>query len=129
MKNKAAKAATATGAVEDVADEQTSDTEQVPEFNVSSPAILNELFTAKNIRRTIRRMRAAGDNENEVYHPLRKIILLEYEQALSESLAASVPAGAWTPSSSYIVLVAKRSGTYREMAFPAWSIPSLDGAS
>lgn len=63
-------------------------------------------------------MRSSGDNENEVYHPLRKIILLEYEQALADSLAASIPAGAWTPSSSYIVLIAKRSGTYREMAFP-----------
>jgi hypothetical protein len=46
------------------------------------------------------------------------LILLEYAEALSQSLSASVPAGSWRPSGSYIVLVAKRSGTYRELSFP-----------
>jgi hypothetical protein len=63
-------------------------------------------------------MRAWQEGENEVSHPLRQILLLEYEEALAESLSASVPAGSWTPSASYVELVSKRSGTYRELAFP-----------
>ena len=89
-----------------------------PQFDVSSPDILKDLFRSENIRKTIQRMRDWRDGENEVSHPLRQIILLEYEEALSLSLSASVPVGTWTPSSSYILLVAKRSGTYRELVFP-----------
>lgn len=88
------------------------------QFDVASPGILSDLFTAENIRRTIKRMRAWQEGENEVSHPLRQFILLEYQEALSLSLAASVPAGGWRPSASYLVLVSKRSGTYRELAFP-----------
>jgi hypothetical protein len=88
------------------------------QFDVASPGILSDLFTAENIRRAIKRMRAWQEGENEVSHPLRQFILLEYQEALSLSLAASVPAGGWRPSASYLVLVAKRSGTYRELAFP-----------
>ena len=64
-------------------------------------------------------MRAWQEVENEVTHPLRKIILLEYEDGLATGLAAAVAAGTWSPSPSYVVLVAKRSGTYRELAFPS----------
>lgn len=64
-------------------------------------------------------MRAWQEGENEVAHPLRQIVLLEYEEALARSLAASVPAGTWTPSAAYVLLVAKRSGTYRELSFPS----------
>ncbi len=63
-------------------------------------------------------MRSWQEVENEVTHPLRKIILLEYEEGLATGLAAAVASGSWSPSPSYIVLVAKRSGTYRELAFP-----------
>lgn len=90
-----------------------------PKFDVSSPNILRDLFNVQNVRSTIRRMRAWQEGENEVSHPLRELVLLEYEEALSKSLAASVPAGTWTPSSAYVVLVAKRSGTYRELSFPS----------
>jgi hypothetical protein len=88
-------------------------------FDVSSPDILRILFTPEHTRRTIRRMRAWQETENEVTHPLRKIILLEYEEGIATGLAASVASGSWSPSPSYLVLVAKRSGTYRELAFPA----------
>src|SRR6188768_2173003 len=90
-----------------------------PKFDVSSPDILRELFTPEHGRRAIRRMRAWQEVENEVTHPLRKIILLEYEDGLATGLAAAVAAGTWSPSPSYVVLVAKRSGTYRELAFPS----------
>jgi hypothetical protein len=90
-----------------------------PKFDVSSPNILQLLFTPEHGRRAIRRMRAWQEAENEVTHPLRKIILLEYEEGLATGLAAAVAAGSWSPSPSYVVLVAKRSGTYRELAFPS----------
>jgi hypothetical protein len=47
------------------------------QFDVASPGILSDLFTAENVRRTIKRMRAWQEGENEVSHPLRQFILLE----------------------------------------------------
>ena len=88
-------------------------------FDVSSPGILMHLFTPEHLRRTIRRMRAWQESENEVSHPLRKIILLEYEDAIATGLAASVATWTWSPSSAYMVLLAKSSGTYRELVFPS----------
>ncbi len=63
-------------------------------------------------------MRSWQEAENEVSHPLRALILIECEDALSKSIAAAVPGGTWSPSPGYLVLVAKRSGTYRELVFP-----------
>src|SRR5438128_2499805 len=88
-------------------------------FDVSSPGILMHLFTPEHLRRTIRRMRAWQESENEVSHPLRKIILLEYEDAIATGLAASVATWTWSPSPAYMVLLAKSSGTYRELVFPS----------
>jgi hypothetical protein len=100
------------------ADSASTKTSNEPQFDIASQNILSDLFKAEHIRRTIKRMRAWQEGENEVSHPLRQIILLEYEEALSHSLSASVAAGNWRPSPSYIVLVSKRSGTYRELVFP-----------
>ena len=87
-------------------------------FDVAARDILKNLFTEKNLRRTIRRMRAWQETENEVAHPLRKPLLIEYEESLAEGLAAAVSTASWAPSPSYLVLTAKRTGTYREMAYP-----------
>ena len=64
-------------------------------------------------------MRAWQDVENEVSHPLDRFVLLEYEEAMAQSISASVPAGTWTPSAAYVVLVAKATGSYRELSFPS----------
>src|SRR5687768_6262960 len=90
-----------------------------PRFDVASSEILFALFRKTHIRRTIKRMRAWQETENEVTHPLRIPILIEYEEELSRSIASAVPAGTWKASPAYTILVAKRSGTYREMVFPS----------
>jgi len=88
------------------------------QFDVRSATVLRDLFKPEHLRRTIKRMRAWQESENEVAHPLRQILLVEYEDGLAEGLAASVAAGVWSPAPAYPVLVAKRSGTYRELVYP-----------
>lgn len=87
--------------------------------DVTAPDVLSRVFSEEHLRTTIRRMRSWKESENEVAHPLRTLILLECGDALAKSLAAAVPAGAWKPSPAYVVLVSKRSGTYRELVFPS----------
>jgi Reverse transcriptase (RNA-dependent DNA polymerase) len=89
------------------------------EFDVSSPDILTNLFQPRHISRVVKRMRAWEEGENEITHPLQALILLEYEEELSKGLASVVPAGTWNPSTAYMVLFSKRTGTYREMVFPS----------
>jgi hypothetical protein len=89
-----------------------------PKFEIQSPNILRELFKPEHLQRTIKRMRAWQESENEVTHPLRRAILLEYQEELSKGLGSAVPAGTWRPSAAYIILISKRSGTYREIVFP-----------
>jgi hypothetical protein len=55
-----------------------------PKFEIQSPNILRELFKPEHLQRTIKRMRAWQESENEVTHPLRRAILLEYQEELSK---------------------------------------------
>jgi hypothetical protein len=87
-------------------------------FEIASPNILRELFKPEHLLRTIRRMRAWQEVENEVTHPLRRAILLEYGEELSQGVASAVASGTWKASAAYIILISKRSGTYREIVFP-----------
>lgn len=90
-----------------------------PPIDISQPDAVARTFAEERVRFTIRRMASVRDKDDLVSHPLRRLVLVEYGDHLAKLLAAIVPAGHWAPSSSYGVLVAKRSGAFRELVFPA----------
>ncbi len=86
--------------------------------DVSNADVVQRLFTPSNVLRTSKRMRARQEKENDVEVPVRKAILVHYGDELARGLALAVSSETWSPSPAYVVLIAKRSGTYREMVFP-----------
>ncbi len=90
-----------------------------PPIDISKPDAVPLTFAEERVRFTIARMASVRDKDDLVSHPLRRLVLVEYGNDLAKLLAAVVPAGHWAPSSSYGVLVAKRSGAFRELVFPA----------
>ena len=52
-------------------------------------------------------------------HPLRRLILLEFEERLVSTISKLVPSGKWRPSPAYSCLIEKRSGGHRQLVFPS----------
>src|SRR5437016_4136403 len=88
------------------------------EIDVAKADVLWEAFAEDRVRFTIRRMASKRDKDDLVTHPLRRLVLTEYGDHLAKVLSAVVPSGNWAPTSAYSVLVAKRSGVFRELVFP-----------
>ncbi len=84
---------------------------------LAGPDVLRTLFSPPSLHRALKRI-AARDKDDLVSHPLKALILTEYEEQITEQLARSVPSGTWSPSGAYISLTSKRSGAYRELVFP-----------
>src|SRR5437667_7611409 len=89
------------------------------QIDLSSPGALSAAFAQDRVRFTIRRMASKHDRDDLVTHPLRRLVLTEYGDDLAKLLSAIVPSGNWAPSAAYAVLVAKRSGVFRELVFPS----------
>ena len=80
---------------------------------------LATVFSEDAITRTIRRMRSRRDNDDLITHPLKRIVLTEYESDLAGQLATEVAVGTYTPESAYSCTVTKGSGGYRDLVFPS----------
>jgi reverse transcriptase-like protein len=82
-----------------------------------SPEVLKTIFSPNGLRRALKRI-AKKDKEDLISHPLKSLVLTEYEGQITDQLVRSVPSGAWSPSGAYVSLTSKRSGAYRELVFP-----------
>jgi hypothetical protein len=82
-----------------------------------SPDVLKIIFSTPSLRRALKRI-ATKDKDDLITHPLKALVLTEYEVQITEQLVRSVPAGTWSPTGAYISLTSKRSGAYRELVFP-----------
>jgi len=87
-------------------------------FDVSASNILAVIFAPDHIKKLISRMLAWEEQENDIPHPLRRLILKEYRDELATSLSVSVSSGNWSPSPAYAMLAPKGRGGFREMSFP-----------
>lgn len=84
---------------------------------LSSPEVLRTIFSPGSLQKALRRI-AARDKDDLISHPLKSLVLTEYEEQITEQLVRSVPPGTWSPSGAYVSLTSKRSGAYRELVFP-----------
>lgn len=84
---------------------------------LSSPEVLGTIFSTGGLRRVLKRI-AKRDKDDLVFHPLKALILTEFEEQITDQLVRSVPSGTWSPSGAYVSLTSKRSGAYRELVFP-----------
>jgi hypothetical protein len=80
--------------------------------------VLEMIFSEARLQRAFRRI-AKRDKDDLVAHPLKALVLIEYEAALCKALSAAIPSGRWSPGRAYICLTLKRSGAYRELVFPS----------
>lgn len=87
-------------------------------IDLGSPEVLKAIFSPTNLNKALRRI-AKRDKDDFITHPLKPLILTEYESQIAEQLVRSVPTGTWSPSGAYVSLTSKRSGAYRELVFPA----------
>jgi hypothetical protein len=83
---------------------------------LSAPDALSRIFSKEQLRRAFRRI-VTRDKEDHVTHPLKRPLLVAFEEELCTQLADTVPTGRWSPTSSYLYLTFKRSGAFRELVF------------
>lgn len=81
------------------------------------PDALVRAFSKEQLRRAFRRI-VKRDKDDLVTHPLKKPILIAFEEELCTQLADAVPHGRWSPTGAYLCLTLKRSGAFRELVFP-----------
>src|SRR5258708_24833239 len=84
---------------------------------LANPEVLQTIFSPTGLRRALRRI-ATRDKDDLISHPLKSLVLTEYEEQITDQLVRSVPSGTWSPSGAYVSLTSKRSGAYRELVFP-----------
>lgn len=84
---------------------------------LQSPDVLRVIFSTQNLRKALKRI-ASRDKDDLISHPLKSLVLTEYEDQITEQLIRSVPPGSWSPSGAYVSLTSKRSGAFRELVFP-----------
>ena len=89
----------------------------VTQEQLGNPDVLRTIFCLASLRRALKRI-ALRDKDDLISHPLKALLLTEYEDQIADQLVRSVPAGTWSPSGAYVSLTSKRSGAYRELVFP-----------
>lgn len=85
--------------------------------DIRAPDALARVFAVPRLRRAFRRI-VRVDSEDLVTHPLKKPLLVEFEEPLCVTLAETVPAGVWRSGGAYLLMTRKRSGLFRELVFP-----------
>jgi hypothetical protein len=84
---------------------------------LGAPDALARIFSKEQLRRAFRRI-VKRDKDDLVTHPLKKPLLIAFEEELCDQLADAVPHGRWFPTGAYLCLTLKRSGAFRELVFP-----------
>src|SRR5258705_5332006 len=84
---------------------------------LGAPDALARIFSKEQLRRAFRRI-VKRDKDDLVTHPLKKPLLIAFEEELCDQLADAVPHGRWSPTGAYLCLTLKRSGAFRELVFP-----------
>jgi hypothetical protein len=86
--------------------------------DVSSTAALSAIFNRQRIAFSVAKRYREGRNDLLVRHPLAGAVLAAYRDEIAETLAATVPAGDWTPGPAYHVVIKKGDGGERDLVFP-----------
>lgn len=85
--------------------------------DIEATDALSRIFSLPRLRRAFRRI-VRRDSEDTVTHPIKKPLLVEFEDTLCKQLAEAVPSGTWKTGGAYLFLTNKRSGLFRELVFP-----------
>jgi hypothetical protein len=70
---------------------------------LADPEVLQTIFSPTGLRRALKRI-AKRDKEDLISHPLKALVLMEFEEQITDQLVRSVPSGAWSPSGAYVSL-------------------------
>ena len=85
--------------------------------DINAPDALSRIFARPRLKRAFQRI-VKADSDDFVTHPLKKPLLVEFEDTLCADLAQSIPDGSWRSEGAYLFLTHKRSGLFRELVFP-----------
>lgn len=86
--------------------------------DVSATGALSAIFDRQRIAFSVAKRCREGRADILVRHPLAGAVLAAYRDEIAETLAATVPAGDWTPGPAYHVVIRKGDGGERDLVFP-----------